>query len=159
MRLIEFKEILGRISEIDFELSNGIAIPAHFHITEAGLTTKQFIDCGGTNRVEKYLSFQLWVSSDVDHRLSPEKVLKIITIAEESYAEDNVEIEIEYQTETISRFGLAFENNTFILTNKYTDCLAKDSCGTTFQNKQKRQLASLTTAKTEVSCSPGSGCC
>ena len=155
MKFTEFKKRLSGLDEINFKLANGTSVPKHFHITEAGLTTKQFIDCGGTNRVEKYLSFQLWVSDDVDHRLLPDKVLKIITIAEELYVKED--IEIEYQTETVSRFGLAFEDNTFILTNKYTDCLAKDSCGIPV-TKQKKQLASLAVGETN-SCSPGSGCC
>lgn len=158
MKLSEFKKILTEVVELNFTLMNGTKVPAHFHITEAGLTTKRFIDCGGTNREEHFLSFQLWVSTDEDHRLSPEKVLNIISIAEDLYIEDDIEVEIEYQTTTISRFALAFENNTFVLLNKQTDCLAKDSCGVPTK-KVKKQLATITADNKEACCTPGGGCC
>jgi len=42
---------------------------------------------------------------------------------------EDLDIEIEYQTETISRFGLDFDGNNFLLTTKHTNCLANDHCG------------------------------
>lgn len=31
-----------------FKLENGNSVPEHFHVTEVGIITKDFIDCGGT---------------------------------------------------------------------------------------------------------------
>jgi len=31
-----------------FKLPEGTYLPAHFHMTEVGLVTKHFVDCGGT---------------------------------------------------------------------------------------------------------------
>ena len=57
MKLSEFKTLLQTLPEVNFKLTNGQAIPSHFHITEAGLTTKHFVDCGGTIRSEKTTNF------------------------------------------------------------------------------------------------------
>jgi len=34
-------------------LENGTMVPEHFHVTEVGVVTKHFIDCGGTVRNER----------------------------------------------------------------------------------------------------------
>jgi len=57
MKLSEFKSHLQDMHSLSFIQPNGSPVPAHFHITEAGVTTKHFIDCGGTERIEKYVSF------------------------------------------------------------------------------------------------------
>ena len=75
MKLSEFKSHLEGMQSLSFIQPNGSPVPAHFHITEAGVSTKHFIDCGGTERVEKYVSFQLWVTDDVQHRLAPSKLM------------------------------------------------------------------------------------
>lgn len=157
MKLSQFKQFLNTVSELNFVQPNGNMVPKHFHITEAGLTTKHFIDCGGTIRTEKNISFQLWSANDVDHRLEPNKLNKIITIAEPLFGDVDADVEIEYQTETISRFGLAFNGADFVLTTKQTDCLAKDHCGVP-PTKTKVNLAELQTSQTSC-CTPGSGCC
>ena len=59
MKLSEFKAALSQMSELKVLQANGQAIPAHFHITEAAFNTKHFIDCGGVERMEKNISFQL----------------------------------------------------------------------------------------------------
>ena len=43
-----------------FELPNGNKVSNHFHVTEVGEITKHFIDCGGKERVEKVVNFQLF---------------------------------------------------------------------------------------------------
>jgi hypothetical protein len=40
-------------------------VPEHFHVTEVGVVTKDFIDCGGTVRHEKVANFQLWDANDL----------------------------------------------------------------------------------------------
>ena len=149
MKLSEFKNQLDNVSEINFVQPSGQFIPKHFHITEAGLVTKHFIDCGGTVRTDKTINLQVWVSSDTHHRLEAKKLLKIISLSEELFG-------IEYQTETVGRYGLDSDGINFLLTAKQTDCLAKDHCGVP-QEKKKLQLSELETSKS--CCTPGGGCC
>ncbi|MEZ4799715.1 MAG: DUF6428 family protein [Flavobacteriales bacterium] len=158
MNIVEFKNHLSNLESLNFVLPNGHSVPAHFHITEAGLTTKHFIDCGGTVRMEKHVNFQIWVAGDTDHRLSPKKLNTIIDIAEPLFGGTNMEIEVEYQTDTLGRYALQFVDGSFQLIAKQSDCLAKDKCGIP-QEKQKLQLADLTTSSSESCCTPGSGCC
>lgn len=157
MRLSQFKQHLENISELNFIQLNGELVPKHFHITEAGLTTKHFIDCGGTIRTEKNISLQLWVADDTQHRLEPQKLKKIIDISENLFGSEDLRVEIEYQTETISRFGLYFNGNDFLLTSKQTACLAQDQCGISTE-ETKVKLSNLKYAQTSR-CAPDSNCC
>lgn len=157
MKLSQFKQHLNTVSQLNFVQPNGAFVPKHFHITEAGVTTKHFIDCGGTVRTEKVISFQVWFANDFDHKLEPQKLQKIINIAEPLFGNEDLEIEIEYQTETISRFGLNFNGQDFLLTTKQTNCLAKDNCGIP-QEKPRIKLSELQTVEGSC-CSPNSGCC
>src|SRR5690606_31542974 len=101
-------------------------VPEHFHVTEIGIITKRFIDCVGTLRNEKVVSFQLWDANDFDHRLKPEKLRKIIALSENVLDIEDSEIEIEYQSDTIGKYDLGFDGNTFLLLSKKTTCLASD---------------------------------
>ena len=157
MKISQFKQNLDNVTELNIIQANGIAVPKHFHITEAGLTTKHFIDCGGTVRTEKTVSFQVWVADDTEHKLEPQKLKKIIDLSEKLFEGQDLEVEVEYQTETISRYGLDFVGNNFVLTNKFTDCLAKDNCGIPSE-KQNVVLSELQVSKVS-SCAPGGGCC
>jgi len=157
MKLSEFKQHLDNVSQINLVQPNGSFVPRHFHITEVGLTTKHFIDCGGTVRTEKTISFQVWTANDFKHRLEPQKLKNIITIAEPLFGNEDLDIEIEYQTETISRYGLDYNGHHFLLTTKQTNCLAKDHCGIP-PEKLKVNLSDI--QKTDPSCcTPGGGCC
>jgi len=147
MKLSQFKKHLDSISQLNFIQPNGNFVPKHFHITEAGLTTKHFIDCGGTFRMEKTASFQLWVADDFEHRLKPQKLQYIIASAQPLFGNEDLDVEIEYQAETINQFGLDFNGDTFLLTAKQTDCLAKDHCGIP------------STKLKNTSCTPGGTCC
>lgn len=150
MTLQEFKDTLTKLSTIAFELPNGQLVPNHFHVTEVGKITKDFIDCGGVLRKEQVVNFQLWEADDYDHRLNPNKLLDIIKIAEKTLNVSNEEIEVEYQSDTIGKYGIEVKGNNFLLTPKLTDCLAKDKCGI----PEYQQKESSTN-----SCLPGSGCC
>src|SRR5689334_11403750 len=100
MTLSELKTQLNNISELNFQLPNGTLIPQHFHVTEVGQVTKNFIDCGGTERHEKVVNFQLWEAQDFDHRLAPKKMQDIIALSEKVLKIEDAEIEVEYQGET-----------------------------------------------------------
>ena len=120
------------------------------------MITKHFIDCGGTVRTEKVANFQLWNANDVDHRLKPQKLLNIIALSEKTLGMENLEIEVEYQTDTIGKYDLDYNGSQFILKAKQTACLASDSCGIPTE-KRKVSLAEM---KSESACcTPGGGCC
>ncbi len=155
MKLSEIKKNLKELENIAFELPNGNLVPSHFHVTEVGKVTKNFIDCGGTVRNEEVVNFQLWNADDYDHRLHPEKLLNIIELSEKVLGIKDLEIEVEYQGDTIGKFGLEFNGTNFLLTTKQTDCLAKDNCGIP-EAKPKLQMVDIPNGS---SCDPNSGCC
>lgn len=155
MKLSEIKSKLNQLESIAFQLPNGELVPNHFHVTEVGKITKHFIDCGGTVRKEEVANFQLWNANDYDHRLHPEKLMSIIELSEKILGIEDLEIEVEYQADTIGKFGLDFDGTNFLLTNKQTDCLAKDQCGIPAE-KPKLELSEVQNGN---SCAPGSGCC
>jgi len=161
MKLLEVKNILNTLETISFKLPNGDLVPSHFHVTEVGKITKHFIDCGGTERKEDVVNFQLWNANDYDHRLHPEKLLAIIELSEKALQISDLEVEVEYQSETIGKFGLDFDGNNFLLTNKQTDCLAKDKCGIPQEELVEKTKVSLTDLPNNNTscCSPSSGCC
>jgi hypothetical protein len=161
MQLSEIKKIVQNLDAVIFQLPNKSFVPEHFHVTEVGVITKNFIDCGGTVREEKVVNFQLWEAGDYDHRLAPSKLLNIITLSEKVLSiDDSLEIEVEYQSETIGKFGLSYNGIYFQLTNKQTACLAEDACGIPPQ-KQKIKLSEITSSggDSNACCTPGSSCC
>jgi hypothetical protein len=157
MKLSELKKELLNLQDLNFQLPSGQLVPSHFHVTEVGQVTKNFIDCGGIQRSEKLVNFQLWEAGDFDHRLAPQKLWDIIALSEKVLGIGDGEIEVEYQGETIGKYGLGFNGKNFVLNNKQTDCLAPDKCGVPLE-KQKIKLADLPTSKPSC-CTPGSGCC
>lgn len=157
MKLSEIKNHLATAEAVNFKLPTGAYVPEHFHVTEVGLITKHFIDCGGTERIEKVVNFQLWDANDFDHRLKPQKLANIITLSENKLGIGDLEIEVEYQSDTIGKYGLGFDGKDFVLESKQTACLASDACGIPAA-KQKIKLSELQISSTS-SCAPGSGCC
>lgn len=154
MKLSEIKNRLKTLESVNFKLDSGEFVPGHFHITEIGLVTKHFIDCGGTERHEKVVSLQLWNANDVDHRLKPEKLLKIIDLSEKVLGLTDLPVEVEYQLGTVGKYGLEFEENYFKLVSLHTACLASENCG----SSQKKETEDA--SKTESACcAPGGGCC
>ncbi len=155
MKLSEIKNHLNNLEQITFMLPNGELVPTHFHVTEVGKITKHFIDCGGTVRNEEVANFQLWNADDYNHRLHPEKLSNIIALSEKVLGLEDLDIEVEYQGDTIGKFGLDFDGKNFLLTTKQTDCLAKENCGIPAE-KPKRKLAEI---NDEPCCSPDGNCC
>src|ERR1043165_10246405 len=151
MKLSDLKSNLSGLSALNFLNLNGAPVAPHFHITEAGLTTKHFIDCGGTIRKENMINFQLYLANDTEHRLSPAKLLGIIRKSEQVLPLEDHEVEVEYMTDTIGRYGIEFNGKEFVLISKKTDCLAKDNCGI---STEKPELTIIGEKKASC-CSPG----
>ncbi len=156
MKLLALKEQLKGVDALRFKLPDGSYVPKHFHVTEIGKVTRDFIDCGGTRRKEQVINFQLFYATDYDHRLGPQKLSEIIQLSQEVLELEDSEIEVEYQSSTIGKYRLEFDGKDFVLQNMQTDCLAKDKCGIP-QEKPKVKLSQLTVVQN--GCTPGSGCC
>lgn len=157
MKLSDFKQQLSTLADLNFVLPNGTFVSKHFHVTEVGQVTKHFIDCGGTVRNEKVVNFQLWEANDVDHRLAPQKLKDIISLSEKVLGVEDAEIEVEYQGDTIGKYGVEFNGKDFQLTSTTTNCLAQDKCGIP-ADKLKVSLSDLQN-KSQSCCTPGGGCC
>lgn len=155
MKLSAVKNILSTVETVNFILADGTAVPEHFHVTEVGIVTKNFIDCGGVVRTENKVNFQLWDANDFEHRLKPQKLLNIIALSEKVLGIEDLEVEVEYQSNTIGKYDLSFNGQDFVLNSTQTACLANDACGIPPEN-QKIKFTQLTTANT---CTPGGGCC
>lgn len=139
MKLTVLLDALSRNpdSAITLQLPDGSAVPAHFHVTEVGRVRKDFIDCGGTVRSWSRCVLQVWVADDVDHRVSPAKLAKIIGLAGPAILGDaagDLEVEVEYDVGVITQFPLVAaesRNGSLVLRlgGKHTACLATDRCG------------------------------
>lgn len=173
MKLSALKGLLKQVSQLDFTCPDGTPVPRHFHLTEIGVISRQFVDCGGTTRTQKTVSLQLWVSDDLDHRLSPSKFEKIIALSERQFVQEDMDIEVEYMVvsqgsaivstpeganwQTVGRFGLDFNNGVFVLTPTRTQCLAGDLCG--IPATKSVQMLSDLTPEGVFACSSDSACC
>lgn len=120
-------------ASIRFRLPDGSLSPAHAHITEVGLVTKEFIDCGGTTRIEKKCQMQSWVADDTDHRLSAGKLLSIIDKATSILGGEDLPVEVEHDVGFAAPFsmvGVALQGSELILSleGRHTACLAPDIC-------------------------------
>jgi len=137
MTLAELKSALARSAEKNLRivLPDGDPIPADFHITEVGHVTKKFVDCGGTRRSSESCVLQAWVAkNDPDHRLTAGKLASILELAGSLIPADTLEVEVEYEGCVISQYPLASIRSdvdavALLLTEKHTDCLAKEACG------------------------------
>jgi len=158
MKLSEIKNHLLSVEAVNFKLPDGKYVPEHFHVTEVGLISKHFIDCGGVERLEKIINFQLWNANDFEHRLKPQKLLHIINLSETKLGIEDFDIEVEYQSDTtIGKYGLEFNGQDFELTTKQTACLAFDACGIT-PLKENIQLSGSEITN-QSCCTPDGGCC
>lgn len=153
MKLREFKETLANNQNKQFliKLPNNKKIPQSFHITEVGLVTKVFIDCGGKIHKNETCQLQAWVGSDINHRIETGKMLNILKLSQSIVPNDSIDLEIEYEDEIISQYSVSQaimteETVTLDLSLKHTDCLAKELC----IPKSSDQ---------EGCCKDGGGCC
>lgn len=150
MKISDVKKALAGLEAINFKLPDGSYVPTHFHLTEVGLVTRHFVDCGGLERKDSVANFQLWEADDYDHRLAPQKFLRILDLSKKVLGDADLPVEVEYQQKTIGKFGLEFNGKDFVLTTKQTACLAQDACGIPAKEEQT-QASSCST--------PSSGCC
>ena len=157
MKLSELSFALSQVNELVFVFPDGRWVPPHFHLTEVGLVAKKFIDCGGTLRTEEYIQMQLWTTDDMHHRLLPSKFTEILHASIENLQLPDYEVYVEYQGNTIEKYGVHFTGQHFNLIRTETACLAEDACGipTPKANVQLTDLGK----KENPSCTPGSGCC
>ncbi|MDB4257925.1 DUF6428 family protein, partial [bacterium] len=91
-------------------------------------------DCGGTQRVTSCCQLQAWVATDLDHRISSDKLLSILNLGAKVLTGDFLPVEIEYEQGVISQYpldGVEVEASQveLYLASKHTDCLAKEKCG------------------------------
>jgi hypothetical protein len=135
MHLTELKAVLAENprSLLRFRLPNGSLSAPHAHITEVGLVTKSFIDCGGTIRSAAYCLLQSWVADDVDHRLQAGKLLSIIEKASPLLGTQDPLVELEHQLEhatQLSVIAAAVQEGEVVLqlAGKRTACLAPEIC-------------------------------
>ncbi|THH39677.1 DUF6428 family protein [Neolewinella litorea] len=157
MKVSELKHFLRSRERFTIALPDGARVPGHFHVTEVGEVTKNFIDCGGTLRRQRAVSLQLWAADDYDHRLAPGKLIHILELAEAKLGLGDLPLEVEYQgAVTVEKFGLEERDGELQLTSLVTDCLAREACGVP---TEKFTSLSAFTAATAGGCTPGSGCC
>ena len=98
-------------SQIEFYLPNGNQVPAHFHITDVGSVFRHFIDCGAQVRNESYVQMQLWLGTDIDHRLNCDTVLKILNhsgaVLEKLPDLQSTDVIVEYKDVVPSQYPVA----------------------------------------------------
>jgi len=158
MNLEQFKHTLAQNSgaELLFRFSNGNMLAPHFHITEVGKVTKDFVDCGGTRRTSETCMLQTLVADDVDHRITADKLASIFEKTDVLGLEGWFDVEAEVQIDTIGIFSVAsaaVDNGklVFELAAKSTACLAPDKCGL--------DVVPISNAAPVASAEADSGCC
>lgn len=119
--------------EIQIVLPNQECVPAHYHITEVGRVQKDFIDCGGKVRSSTSCVLQVWVATDLDHRLEASKLANILRKAQPLLKSTDLPVEVEYEQGVISQYPLESIESTerglvFQLGTKHTACLAMELC-------------------------------
>ena len=115
-------------------LPDGGFVPEHFHITEVGHVTKDFVDCGGTRRTTSACVLQTLVAHDVDHRLKTDKFSKILGLTGKVLPDEELPVEVEYDQGTTALYSvgsMAVSGGAvqLMLEAKNTACLAMDKCG------------------------------
>ncbi len=135
MKLSELKSSLNQQpnANVRFHLPNGDFVPVHAHVTEVARIDKRFVDCGGTLRNDSLCRLQTWFADDVDHRLTADKLLKILEKAKSFLGSDDLEVDVEHEVGFISQFPLESvevlpDEIILHLTKRHTACLAMDKC-------------------------------
>jgi hypothetical protein len=140
-------------------LPDGEAVPSHFHVTEVGRVQKDFIDCGGTRRTSLNGQLQLLVATDFEHRLSSEKLLKILQMSEPILGPDPLPLTVEYGQKVavvyaVSNLEADSDTLRLQLSLPQTGCLAPDKCGLP---EEESGLFTIGAGTSDYS--PKSGCC
>ena len=136
MNLTTFQNLVAEHADhgLVFRFASDETLPLHFHITEVGKVTKDFVDCGGTRRTFATCRLQTLVANDVDHRLKTDKLNGILAKTIEVLSlEEDLAVDVEIQRDTIAVYEIAsceIADNTltFTLQPTKTACLAPDVC-------------------------------
>ena len=108
MKLGEFKSLLSDNADKQFSIAlpNQNQVPMSFHITEVGLVSKTFIDCGGKVHSTQTCQLQVWVGEDEDHRLNAGKLARILDLSRSVVPDDELVLEFEYEDDgpTVDKF-------------------------------------------------------
>ena len=136
MNFQQFSEQLEDAGERELllQLPSGENVPAHFHVTEVGKVTKDFVDCGGVRRTEHTCVLRTLVANDVEHRLTADKLARILDLTAQLDLSAGLPVEFEIQGNTVQIFSLDQcrldeTHLTLSLIAKQTACLAPDKCG------------------------------
>ena len=136
MNVADFREAIAANPDcaLRVELAGGEAIAPHFHVTEVGRVTKEFVDCGGTPRTEVRCVLQTLVAGDTDHRLTSTKLAGILTLIDKLGLPADAPVEVEHQERSVSTDAVTAierdaETLVIRLAPKQTACLAEDACG------------------------------
>ena len=114
-----------------FVLPGGGFIPAHAHVTEVGHVAKKFIDCGGVLGNSDSVLLHTHVGNDTEHRLTSDRLGKILQLGERVVLHDELDVEVEYDCCVVAQYPIAKahaagEHLDLILGRKRTQCLAAE---------------------------------
>lgn len=119
-------------------LPDGEQVPANFHVTEVGRVQKDFIDCGGTVRRSLHGQLQLLVANDFEHRITADKLLKILEASKPILGDDPLPLSVEYGQKTavvyeVAKMQMNGDTLELRLGDPETGCLAPDTCGLPYE--------------------------
>lgn len=145
MKVKFFKNILRNGGKVSFLLPEKKYFPGHFHVTEVAKVTKNCVDCGGESRQFNFVTLQLWLGDDFDHRINSQTMKNIMENIESCCDEWDIKVELDSgtiglydigevilyanQINNSNKTGYGNENITFQLERTYTNCLAPQKCG------------------------------
>ena len=160
MNLTDFRAAIADRPDrpLRIEVAGAGPLAAHFHVTEVGRVTKDFVDCGGKPRSETRCVLQTLVADDTDHRLNSTKLAGILNLVDRLDLPGDAPVEVEHQERSVSTDRVetveAVDDELVIrLAPKQTACLAEDACGI----PAKQNLVNLLPIAGDGSCSIG-GC-
>ncbi|WP_256011651.1 DUF6428 family protein [Desertivirga xinjiangensis] len=166
--------------DLQFEYEAGKWVDQSYHITEVKQAPIVSVDCGGIKNEWTEIIIQLWEPGvkQQERAMKARKALSIIDIVEkEIFLNPEAEVKIEFGNSKFdtrqmypTQITIDGDNLIVILSPDAVQCKAitrGGSCGTTDSGedcctsdvkdlKPKIQLQNLAT---EITCTPGSGCC
>ena len=132
-----------------FVLPAGDFIPAHAHVTEVGHVVRKFIDCGGSTGNEEKVVLQTHVGSDIEHRLTSERLAKILGLGNRVLPTTDLEVDVEYDCCVVSQYPIVETR----LEGKHLDLILQR--GRTQCRANERRAA----GKTQACCGTSSSSC
>lgn len=152
MNVSEFIEFLGSrgASEVVFYLNNGTVFSPHFHISFISKVDKTGFTCEKIPYAEAFVEIQLWVADDVNHRISGDKFLSILSKLDLQAADLLKDLNIQLDLNgVLSSFSLRQSEGLLVLNPLKASCPVPELC--VVDNVQEEVNSGA--------CKPGSGCC